>query len=483
MSDSIIDPLAVLVSERTETEGRVAEAALEAISGIKDRGTVQVVLRDHLPGAGAAWRLWEGDVTAALMAAAGIRGLAEPIRQLASAIRREARRQTPTSEHGQPDGAEAAVLERLVTTKEGKVVASLRNAALVFEHDSRWCGRARWNELGLRVELDGHPITDADEIKAAIWLDEQYAIPLSSRVTHEALTAVASEHRYHPIRDYLRSVTWDGKERAPLWLHWFLGVEDSWLTRAQAVAYLIQAVARVECPGCQADATLILHGQQGAQKSTSLRVLFEPWHAECAIDLDDPRDAAQQLRGVWGVEFAELDSLRKSEVTACKAFLTRRDDHYRPSYGRNEIDAPRQCVFSGTTNAAAFLNDPTGSRRFWVVSVGQINIKALQEDRDQIWAEAFARYTRGERWFLDADLEQERASVAESFEIEDPRETKIADWLIGKTEITMPDLLTAIGAPVTRQGSAGISEILRGLGWHPGRRSDAARTRCWVRDL
>jgi len=40
----------------------------------------------------------------------------------------------------------------------------------------------------------------------------------------------------------------------------------------------------------------------------------------------------------------------------------------------------------------------TGTYGFWVVGVGDCDVEALERDRDQLWAEALARFDAGERW-------------------------------------------------------------------------------------
>jgi predicted P-loop ATPase len=213
---------------------------------------------------------------------------------------------------------------------------------------------------------------------------------------------VAQDTPYHPVREYLKALKWDGTPRLQIWLAEYLGAEaDPVYLAAVGRKFLISAVARVIQPGCQVDHMLVLEGPQDLGKSRTARALarYPEWFTDDMPDIHD-KDAALQLSGRWIVELAELAALRRSELEGMKAFITRPVDVFRPPYARRTVGVPRQSVFVGTTNEAHYLRDPTGNRRFWPVPCSLIDIDALECDRDQLWAEALHALHAGEAWHL-----------------------------------------------------------------------------------
>lgn len=270
---------------------------------------------------------------------------------------------------------------------------------------------------------------DADDVRLSEWLQRR-EINVSPVVASRSVAAVARNVRVHPVRDYLDGLRWDGVPRLDRWTVTHLGAEDAALNRAFGALWMISAVARIMRPGCKADHMLILEGPQGARKSTALKALAsEAWFTDELAEIGS-KDAAQQMRGVWIIEFAELDAISRAEVSRIKAFLTRTTDRYRPPYGRYVIEAPRQCVFAGSVNPDAYLRDETGNRRFWPVRCGDIDVPALLRDRDQLWAEAAQRHRQGAVWWITdpALIETARAEQEDRYQ-SDAWESLIERWL------------------------------------------------------
>ncbi|MCE8537933.1 toprim domain-containing protein [Ruegeria pomeroyi] len=244
------------------------------------------------------------------------------------------------------------------------------------------------------------PWEDSDDIRLAEWLQHR-EVNVAPLVVGRSVGAFARELRIHPVRRYLDQLQWDGTPRIETWASRYLGAEPTDLTHAMGSLWLISAIARIYRPGVKADHMLILEGEQGARKSTALKILAgADWFTDELPDLGS-KDAAIHMQGVWIVEIAELDAIGRAEVSRIKAFLTRTTDRFRPPYGRHTVEIKRQCVFAGTVNPDTYLRDETGNRRFWPIRCGEIDIEALRRDRDQLWAEAVARFRAGAIWWLE----------------------------------------------------------------------------------
>lgn len=353
------------------------------------------------------------------------------------------------------------------------LVRSLGNLDIILEHDPRYAGRIRWCEFTHRVLVDGEPLQDAVETEISLDIEAGYGLSYSEERVHKSLAAVAARHPVHPVREYLESLQWDGVPRLDRWLVECCGVDPSERLAAPAGRrFLVASVARILSPGCKVDTVLILVGAQGARKSTAFKVLFgEDWFSDTAIDVRN-KDALQALDGNWCIEWAELDSLRRSEATAVKAYITSAVDKYRPPYGRNLVERPRQCVFVGSTNERQFLADPTGSRRFWALPVTrEIAPGVLASRRDLLWAEAVHRYRKGEQWWLDEEEDAARAEDAERFAQGDAWQDLIEDWLAKEKpdQFQMHDLLRCALSiqrnEINRATEMRVASLLQALGW------------------
>jgi predicted P-loop ATPase/phage/plasmid primase-like uncharacterized protein len=316
------------------------------------------------------------------------------------------------------DAYSEAWRHELLINNEGEPRPVLANAIHALRHAPEWEGVLWHNEFATatiarkpppwiadRANWQDTPWSDRDDLLVADWM-QRHDIMVPASVAGQAIEAVARDRMFHPVREYLDGLRWDGVPRIETWLSVHLGAADTPYIRAVGPRWLISAVARIYIPGVQADCALILEGPQGIRKSSALRVLAQPWFTDRLSDLGS-KDAAMETKGVWIIEIAELDTMSRAEVGTIKAFISRTCDRFRPPYGKRLVDLPRQCVFAGSVNPeGGYLKDATGGRRFWPVVCGAIDMDALERDRDQLWAEARDRFRAGAPWWLEnRDLE------------------------------------------------------------------------------
>lgn len=312
-------------------------------------------------------------------------------------------------------------------TKSGKLLCSIANIILILENDPALAGHIVHDLFtGMDSAKDGLPWnknanqwTDTDDANLRVWLEKHYDITGKEKIA-DALTAVLTRHSYHPIRDYLSGLTWDGVPRLDRIIIDYMGAEDSELNRAMSRKHFVAAVARVFNPGCKYDYCLIMSGAEGIGKSTLLRVMGGKWFNDSITTLEG-KEGMEQLRRAWVVELGELSSIKRSDVEQVKAHLSKQVDIYRAAYARRVLEHPRQCVFCGTTNEALFLKGDTGNRRFWVIPVVTELRKyrdwseAIRRDRDQLWAEAVHYYKQGEPLYLSEELEAQAKQRQQDF--------------------------------------------------------------------
>lgn len=220
-----------------------------------------------------------------------------------------------------------------------------------------------------------------------------------------AIVAIGDQNKFHPVRDYLATLEWDGVLRVDTWLKDFLDAtagSDAYL-EAVGRKTLVAMIARVMRPGTKFDHVLILEGKQGVGKSTAVSVLAGDWFSDATINVAD-KDGVLSMRSAWVVELGELGAMRKADVDTLKEFISRMVDRIRVPYGRRTEAFPRQCIFIGTTNGGEYLRDQTGNRRFWPVEVGACDLVGLRKARDQLLAEALWIYQNtNEKLYLEGD--------------------------------------------------------------------------------
>jgi putative DNA primase/helicase len=393
---------------------------------------------------------------------------------------------------GEPGVVEHMIRGRAREDGSAPILRNAHNLGVILTRDSRWKGRIRLNEFRSDEEiLDGgrwRGIVDVDAAEIQSWVSLEYRLDYQTSTVHEVLGLIAHRHRAHPVRDYLRGLRWDGQLRMDSWLGDVFGVEPSLGAHRIGRAWLVSMVARVMNPGCKVDTCPILIGQQGLRKSTTLRAMMaDPaWFSDSDIPLHHSQDKYQVINGVWLYEIAEFDRFSgKADAAEIKAYVSSQRDSYRRSHGRRVASVDRQVVFAGSTNAAEFLVDPTGSRRYWPIVCAKADPDMMASIRDQLFAEAVTAYEAGESWWLSSEVAAEVAAVADAFRVGDPWDEPLGQWLAEKTAsarisgLIMADILTdAVGTPIgnaTKSEQMRAAAILVRLGWRKMKRKHDVR--------
>ncbi|MFN1265719.1 VapE domain-containing protein [Pseudomonas lundensis] len=369
--------------------------------------------------------------------------------------------------------------DQLARTENGSLIAHMQNVELILGNDERWAGVIAFSAFSSKiVKLRTPPYGggtgdwgDIDDIRVMKWLAQQYNLRVKASSVIEAVSVVAHDHAFHPVRNYLNKLEWDRVPRLDTWLNTVMGVAQSGYSAKVGKRWMISAVARVMRPGCKADSVMILEGGQGEGKSTAMSILGGDWFMDTPFALGD-KDGFQAIRGKWIIELGELDSFNKAESTKAKQFFSASTDTYRESYGRRTNDVPRQCVFVGTTNQDEYLKDATGNRRYWPVACTKVDLEQLREIRDQLWAEAMFCYEAGEIWWVNRDETAMFSEAQDERFVVDEWEGPILNWLeesqIGETTSGSEVLASALKLDFGHWGKPEqmrVGAIMHRLGW------------------
>lgn len=277
---------------------------------------------------------------------------------------------------------------------------------------------------------DWRPLTDGDLVKLRVHLEKKVGFkPIGRELMRDAMSAHGEDFRFDSAIAWLEELPeHDGVPRIDGFMHRYFGAEDN--AYAAAVGrYLWSALAgRTLVPGVKADMAVILRGEQGVIKSSAIAALAPTEDQFAELNLGDQEDKlARLMRGKSVVELGELRGFYSKEFEAIKAWLVRRFDEWVPKYREKSIKFYRRCLFIGTTNHVEFLVDETGNRRFLPIEVQRADIKALQRDRLQLWAEARDLFMAEGVCWQDAETLAKGEHV--KFTMHDTWEDDIAAWL------------------------------------------------------
>lgn len=385
-------------------------------------------------------------------------------------------------------------LSKLTRRYDGKIEPTLNNLANILSHSAEWSGVLAWDAFRERIVKRKNPPyrsdspywRDVDDLETQMWLERSDAYTYRGQIgiTQHAVELVAKQHSFHPVRDWLKSIKWDGMPRLEHWLADIFGAPQNDYTAGIGRKWMISAVERIFKPGCKADYMLVLESEQGWRKTAVTRIMAieEDWFND-DIGTYGSKESKEALHGRWIIEEGELSSMNRSEVDAVKRFMTAQSDKYRSPWGRRVEDHPRQCVFIGTVNPGAngYLNDPTGARRFWPVAMAhEANFKALGDVIIQLWAEAAAAVCSGETGEPSRDLIDLAKKEQEERRNVDEWENIIHEWLIGKLLVSIWEVadgcLKMRSQDLDKSAQIRLGTCLRHLGWKRVKKRVGTRT-------
>jgi predicted P-loop ATPase len=397
---------------------------------------------------------------------------------------------------GEARGRNGNWLHACILNEKNKPIPILANVLIglraempdTFAYDEMSCAPMLMRPLRGENAFKPRPCTDIDVSIVQERLQHLGLARISREVMHQAVDARAHERRFHPIRDYLSNLAWDGTKRVDRLFSHYFGTDHDPYVEGIGRMFLVSMVARIFSPGCKADHLPIIEGPQGILKSTACRILGGEWFSDGLPEVTAGKDVSQHLRGKWLIEVAEMHAMSKTETTLLKAFITRQEERYRPSFGRKEVIEPRQCVFVGTTNRDNYLRDETGGRRFWPVKAQSIAADALISDRDQLFAEAVKLFRDGTTWWPDKDFERQHIAPQQAARYEaDVWEEKIADYLATSSRVTIGQVaMGALHFETAKIGKADqnrIAAAMENLRWKRERadgKTDWQGKRWWI---
>jgi predicted P-loop ATPase len=423
----------------------------------------------------------EEDVEAAVVALSGARAgqrAAERTRRGREKELRAARDRI--SVEGLPAGADPAVWQRLRMQAKAPMPAdTLANVLTILDTDPRWSSRFSYDDFSLDVCLDGQPIPEEHATSLTAKLGYDYALDTVTPRVMECMRVAAKKRAFHPVRDWLDGLKWDGTSRVGDLLLRGFGADplhDEALVREVGTQFIVSLVARVRKPGEKVDTMLILTGKQGMFKSTSFETLVgAPWFLSTKLDLSS-KDSYIALRGKWLVEFGEMAAVKRTDDNTSKGWMSNKVDNYRAPYAKRAEDHPRQTVACGSTNEDEFLMDPTGYRRYRPFPVGRADIAWIGEHREQLFAEASVLYAAGKTWWFDEGTEwaERMQKWAAPYQTTHPWAETVVAWLEQTAKVPMREVFTitdvlvhALGknvGDVTKVEHTDVGNILRAVG-------------------
>jgi predicted P-loop ATPase len=292
--------------------------------------------------------------------------------------------------------------------------------------------RVAWNEFQYVEEIDNRVLEDQDITDFNIVAEERSGIPITESHVRRTIETFAHRNPYHPVKKWLANLpSWDKVHRVDKFFHMYCGTQLNEYTTGVSRVILIGAVKRMLHPGQLFRYMPIIVGKQLAGKSTMLKKLFGDWHYSSQTDLGSEK-ICFEIQGSWCMEVGELHAYSRSDIESVKDFISRQEDRFRKPWGRVYIQAKRCLIIIGTANKEEFLRDETGDSRFLPVNIGnaEVDVEGVERDRDQLFAEAFAR--RNESVWLEGGAKHMALTHQEAAREVDDWEGIVDHWLRGR---------------------------------------------------
>lgn len=345
---------------------------------------------------------------------------------------------------------------------KGGVKSNLTNLMMFVQNVRELGSNLRWNEFASRPEWFGKPILEHQYVDIRLILEKHNFEPKPADIM-PAVLRHCRDNGFHPVRDYLSALVWDGTARLDHWTQLCLGTSNTAFARLAGRKTLIAAVARAFRPGCKMDTMLVLEGPQGLRKSSAIATLFgKDWTAESVNLFDQHNKMVMSIMGSWAVELAEFVAVQRKDQNSVKGIITMASDRVVLPYAKAATDHPRQCVFIGTINPGegGYLTDSTGNRRYWPVEVSKVDLDLIASRRDQLWAEAYQGFEAGEPWWMtDAEeaLAQSEVASREKYDVWDEI---LAENLSEFNSVTIASAMQKIGIPNERMDEKSRDRVI-----------------------
>jgi hypothetical protein len=409
---------------------------------------------------------------------------AEPATQAPTRVQRSPPAGSQTIEQAPTPGSQTELWARygFVTKSNGRPYCNQHNVMCAIA--SREDSDIYFDDFAGKIIANGAEWTDSLNIQLTVWLQKSIGLAeVNPRVVMEGVQAYAMTHRRNPLAEWMNGLVWDGVERFADLLPIGLGAVRSEYVQEVGRCFMIGMVARVLDPGCKLDCMPVFEGAQGVGKSTALKILGGKYFAEIHESITS-KDFYIAISGKMLCEISELHAFKRAEIERIKGIITTATDRFRAPYDRVAADHPRACVFAGTTNLDDWNTDETGARRFWPIRCGEINGDWLRDSREQLFAEAVARYNQGVDWWRipEAAADVQRAARRDV----DPWEDLIRYHMDANPVIQVPYIIDQVlklkPAEITNMTQKRIGKILRQNGYENRVKRDGdAIIRRWVK--